>query len=220
MNDKFRLLEDNTITVEGKTLYRIQALKDFDDVSKGDVGGYVEKEDNLSIHGKSWIYDDARVTGNAMVADDACVCNDALVTDDARIFDNARIYDNAQVRDWAWIQGNGSIFDNAHVYGDAQIGHGVRVSGDAQIYGDVYIQGFFHIFGDADINGYKDLLTLSPMDGKNGRLIAFKSKKNDITVSLNSTGFKGTIQEFEKIANEQSNKQYEAAINLIKSTIK
>jgi hypothetical protein len=28
-------------------LYRIEALKDFGDVKKGDLGGYVQSEDNL-----------------------------------------------------------------------------------------------------------------------------------------------------------------------------
>lgn len=43
-NTKFRLLEDDTIVVWGRTLHRIEALEDFAGVSKGDKGGYIEKE--------------------------------------------------------------------------------------------------------------------------------------------------------------------------------
>lgn len=44
---KYKLTEE-TINVNGITLYRIEALKDFSDVKKGDKGGFLEKEDNLS----------------------------------------------------------------------------------------------------------------------------------------------------------------------------
>ena len=45
MNDKkYEILmdEENTIEWEGRTLHRIRALKDFRNVKKGDIGGYVE----------------------------------------------------------------------------------------------------------------------------------------------------------------------------------
>ena len=37
-------------------LFRIKALKNFNDVKKGDIGGYVECEKNLSQYGDCWIY--------------------------------------------------------------------------------------------------------------------------------------------------------------------
>ena len=75
MEKKYRLLKNDTITVDGKTLYRIEALRDFADVKKGDKGGYIESEDNLSQYGNCWAYDNARVYGNA------------------RVYDNVRVYD-------------------------------------------------------------------------------------------------------------------------------
>lgn len=70
MEKKYRLLEDDTITVGGKTLYRIEALKDFASVKKGNKGGYLEKEKNLSHEGKCWVFGNALVSGNAWVSDD------------------------------------------------------------------------------------------------------------------------------------------------------
>ena len=61
---KFKLT-DECITLGDRKLYRIEALKDFSNVKKGDKGGFVEYEDNLSQHGDCWIYDDARVFGNS-----------------------------------------------------------------------------------------------------------------------------------------------------------
>ena len=40
-------LTANTKNVYGKTLFQIRALKDFGDVQAGDLGGYIEKEENL-----------------------------------------------------------------------------------------------------------------------------------------------------------------------------
>ena len=38
----------------GKNKGRIKALRSFMNVSKGDVGGFVEKEENLSHEGDCW----------------------------------------------------------------------------------------------------------------------------------------------------------------------
>ena len=44
MEKKYKLTEE-TINVNGRTLYRIEALRDFNDVKKGDKGGFVEDEE-------------------------------------------------------------------------------------------------------------------------------------------------------------------------------
>lgn len=78
-HEKYKILKDDTIERDGKTLYRIQALRDFGDVKAGDLGGYIESEDNLSHCGNCWIYKEPDecepniVYGNAHVYDDAKV---------------------------------------------------------------------------------------------------------------------------------------------------
>ncbi|HHV3535814.1 hypothetical protein ACMG7P_08600 [Streptococcus agalactiae] len=74
---KYELLKDDTIEVAGKTLFRIKALISFKDIRKGEIGGYVEAERNLSQSDNAW------VTGNAWVCDDACVTGNARVSDNA-----------------------------------------------------------------------------------------------------------------------------------------
>ena len=88
MEKKYKLT-DETIEVEGKALYRIEALKDFCEIKKGDKGGFIESEDNLSHEGNAWVYDDACVYDHALVTDDACV------SDNARVYDNDWVYDHA-----------------------------------------------------------------------------------------------------------------------------
>ena len=48
-------LTSETIKFNGVTLHRIKALKNFSDVKAGDLGGWIEKEDNLSQIGDAWI---------------------------------------------------------------------------------------------------------------------------------------------------------------------
>ena len=65
-NKKFKLTKE-TKEVFGIKLYRIEAISDFGSVSKGDKGGWVDKEENVSIVGNAWVYGDAQVYGDAWV---------------------------------------------------------------------------------------------------------------------------------------------------------
>jgi len=76
---KYEILKDEFIEFDGRKLYRIKALKDFHNVKKGKVGGYIESEQNLSQEGNTWVYGNARVYGNACVSGDACVSGNAWV---------------------------------------------------------------------------------------------------------------------------------------------
>ncbi|HEV2349291.1 MAG TPA: hypothetical protein VG028_05525 [Terriglobia bacterium] len=94
MSKKFELLHSDNITfLDGDgyhTLFRIRATKDFGFVKKGDLGGYVENEANLSHDGTAWILPDAKVYAAALV------CDDGLLYGDAELFGNARLCGNAQ----------------------------------------------------------------------------------------------------------------------------
>ena len=65
---KYEFTEE-TKEITGRTLHRIRALISFDDVAEGDLGGFIEKEENLSHDG------DACVCGNAWVCDNADYIN-------------------------------------------------------------------------------------------------------------------------------------------------
>jgi len=55
------------------TLYRIEALKDFDNISKWDKWWWVEKEENLSQDNTAWVSWNASVYWGARVYWDARV---------------------------------------------------------------------------------------------------------------------------------------------------
>ena len=50
MNKKYELI-DETQEWNGRILHRIRALADFGDVKAGELGGWIEKEENLSHNG-------------------------------------------------------------------------------------------------------------------------------------------------------------------------
>ena len=64
---KYELLVDDTITFFGVQLFRIKALISFSGIEKGEVGGYIASEKNLSQSGDARVYGDAEVSGNAWV---------------------------------------------------------------------------------------------------------------------------------------------------------
>jgi len=55
----------NKKTIGDITLYQI--VKDFFNVKKGDLGGCIEKESNLSQQGNCWVSGDDKVYGDARV---------------------------------------------------------------------------------------------------------------------------------------------------------
>lgn len=85
-------LTDEKMEYYGRTLYRIQALKDFGDVKVNDLGGWIQSERNLSQEGNCWVYDEAKVF------DDAEVFNGAKIFGKAEVYCNARIFDDAEIK--------------------------------------------------------------------------------------------------------------------------
>lgn len=63
---KYQLTQESK-RIGGIILHRIQALKSFGDVKEGDLGGWIEKEENLSHDGNARVYGNAWVYGNAEI---------------------------------------------------------------------------------------------------------------------------------------------------------
>lgn len=100
---KFELTTETKIC-DGRTLYRIKALESLGGVCAGDLGGWVEKEKNLSHGGNAWVSGNARVYG------------------DARVSDNARVYGDAWVSGNAWVSGDARVSRDEHVMWISRIG--------------------------------------------------------------------------------------------------
>ena len=129
MEKKYKLTEE-TINVDGRTLHRIEALRDFGNVKKGDKGGFIENENNLTQYGKCWVYDNAEVSGYAIVHDNATVSGNAKVSGNAMVYENAKVYGDAKV------SGNAIVYGDAEVCGKAEVCDKAIVCGNAIIAND------------------------------------------------------------------------------------
>ena len=175
---KFELTSEFITNIFGTKLFRIKALIEFGNVKAGELGGFVEKEENLSQDGNAWVYDSARVYDNARVCGDARVCGNACVCGNARVCDNACVYGNA------WVYDSARVYDNARVYGNA------CVCGDACVYGNACVCGDACVYGDA---GYA---TVHGFGSEYRTTTFFKTKAGDIGVKCGC--FYGNLSEFRK----------------------
>lgn len=168
--EKKYMLTDETKVIDGRTLHRVKALKDFGDIEAGSLGGFIEKEENLSQEREAWvnenacvfgyaqIYDNAQIFGNALVYGIARVCGNACIFDEARVYGSARIYDdvqvynNAQIYEYARAYGNVEIYDNAQVYGDARAFDNVLIYGNARICDNARVYESTWICGDSVVS--------------------------------------------------------------------
>jgi UDP-3-O-[3-hydroxymyristoyl] glucosamine N-acyltransferase len=138
---------------EGK-LFRLKALRSFNDVKAGDLGGLVSGEHNLSHDSDCWIYDSAivsdyaQVLGNAKVFGTAWVYDNVRVSGNARVSDDVQVYGNALVSGDAWVSGNARVSGDAQVSGSAQVAGSAIVSGDAFVSGDAIVSGRTVLTGD------------------------------------------------------------------------
>lgn len=114
--EKKYILTEETKEVGGHILHRIQAVRDFGDVQKGDLGGWVESEENLSHDGDCWISSNGEVSGNGKVSGNG------------RVFGNGRVYGNGRVSDDGWVSDDGRVSDDGWVFGNAKIGFNAYIS--------------------------------------------------------------------------------------------
>ncbi|WP_375609542.1 MULTISPECIES: hypothetical protein [unclassified Bartonella] len=131
MQKKFALTNETRV-INNHTLYRIKALKDFADVKAGTLGGFIEKEDNLSHDGNCWVYDEALVFKNGHVYENARVFGNAVTC--GHIYGHARVYDNARVYENARIANNVHVYENANIHGIAVIRENVGGSTKIKTY--------------------------------------------------------------------------------------
>ena len=118
---KYKLLKHDSINIGETILYRIEALRSFGCVTKGDKGGYIAKESNLSHEGNAWVYGYAKVFDDAKVFGYAKVYGDAWVSGNALVFRNAKVSGNARVFGDAEVSGDAEVFENAEVYNKAKL---------------------------------------------------------------------------------------------------
>lgn len=210
-SEKKYKLTDEFITIDDKKLYRIEALKDFSNVKKGDKGGFVEKVANLSHFGNTWVY------GNAEVYDNARACGNAIVCDNAKVYGNAKVCDNAKVYGNARIYGIAEVGGNAEVYGDALVCDIAAVYDNTKVCDKASVCGNARIYGDALITSSEDYMVFKNW-WSSRRYFTWTSSNNMWSVGC----FYGSGQELVAKAykdSELSGKEYERVVKYVESII-
>ena len=176
MEKKYEILKDQSITLNGHTLYRIKLLKGISGMSPGVIGGFIESEANLSQEGNCWVAEEAAVYGHSIVIENAWVGESAIIQGHSiirgnclivgsSIIINSEIKGDSVVRGEAVIKGS-SLKDHALVKGNADLYH-VKVLGrsiikdfatvtSTDIKGDACIGGKVYIKNDLDYTVIKN----------------------------------------------------------------
>ncbi len=155
-------------------LHRIRAIRDIGDkVKKGDLGGFVEQERNLSFEpgDNAWIFGNAIAAGNSYVDQGACLLDEAVVCDNAYISHGARLSCSSRAEDDAYIRG-AALKDHARASGNSMIlaspdtYSAPVLSGHCAVYGsvsgDVVVLGTAVIISGEEIrNDTLDTLVIS-----------------------------------------------------------
>ena len=222
MGKKYKLT-DETINLNGATLYRIEALKDFGEIKKGDKGGFIESENNLAHEGDAWVSDNAHVYGDACVFDNAQVYGNAFISGYAQVYGDAFVYGNAWLYDNTRVCGYARVADNARVYGDANVCDDSSVFGsacvydNAHVYGDALVRGYACVCGDAEISNKSDYIVFQNW-WSSGRYFTWTRSNNMWSVGC----FYGTGEELIKKAykdSELSGREYERVVRYVESIL-
>jgi NDP-sugar pyrophosphorylase family protein len=114
----------------------------------GTIGGWIEREDNLSQEGRCFVADNACVYGHAFVKDDA------LVADDANVFGFASVSLEAFVHGHATVCGFGVVTDHAGIGGHAMVYEYATVKDSASVIDHATAGGACTVRNNATLSGY------------------------------------------------------------------
>lgn len=198
-------LTSETLQFAGHTLHRIKALRDFGTIHAGELGGWIESEENLSQADNAWVYGDAKAYANAKVYGNAEIFGDAMVCDKVEIFDNAKVY------------GNAHVYRNAKIYNDASVSGNACVHDFAEIYNDVKVFGNADICGPAKVCNNADYIVFKNF-WSSGRYFTWTRSNNKWCVGC----FYGTGEELIKKAyadSEISGREYERVVRYVEGIL-
>lgn len=187
MPKKYEILREDSIQVDAShTLYRIRALIDIPmrHIIAGELGGYIEHEDNLSHDGQAW------------VGGDALVYEDARVTEDALAHGRCWVYGCAALRGRAIVGGDSHVCDQAVVAGQASISGRCVIHGDAVVGGDALVSGESSLPAGARIYARDLVYFFSITDCVSPNAITLYNDTQNI-IRADANDFSGTLEQYE-----------------------
>lgn len=186
-NKKYELIKEDSIVIDGFTLYRIRAVKDFFVVKAGELGGYIEHEGCLSHEGYAWVFDNAKVYNTGKVAENGRVAGNAIVTRGSKVMGFGLVKNNAVVTDFSIIEGEVTISDNALIE-NSTVSENAKVRESAHVHSKAIVKGLSKVSGN--VNGAViDGLSVVGTDSYVGRGVYLKSVTLVNNACVSSTNF-------------------------------
>lgn len=211
---KYKLAEE-TRTIGKHVLHRIKALKSFDNVKKGELGGFVEKEDNLSHKGNCWVFNNAQVFENAQVYGNARLLENAQVYGNADVSDEVQVYGCARVYGYAKVYGNAEIYENTEIHGNAWVYDNAIICGNAEVTGSVKVNSYAFVCANALIKDASDYIVFKNW-WSSGRYFTWTRSNNMWAVGC----FFGTGEELITEAyndSKESGREYKRIVKYVES---
>jgi len=119
MTNKYELLTGDCSRVGDRIVYRIRAFRDFGDIRREDLGGYIEKESALAHDGHAWVQDMVQVYGpNGRVGGNARIKGEAWVL--GRVDGDAQICDLVVISEHEHVGGRTIVCGDEIVGGEAR----------------------------------------------------------------------------------------------------
>lgn len=209
---------------EKLTLHRIRALRSFNDVEAGELGGWIEDERNLSHDGVCWVSGNGRVYGNGVVCDNGRVYGNSVVCDNGRVSGNSIVFDNvivgdySSVSDYAMLYGNSMLSGYSSVSGYGRVYDNSRVSGNGRVSGDCWVSGNCWVQDNGDVKKPGHVLSIGPIWDTREHITFYRSADNQIWVAHGS--FCSDLATFVNSLEDNKHRSvYNAAIELAKAQI-
>lgn len=160
--------------VLGVTVFRIRAVRDFSDVKKGQLGGWLESAANLDQYqGDCWVFNDGCALGDSRISENGQLFGNALLSGSATISENGWMFGGAVARDQVKIYGDAKVFgsavmlDNSHASGNIFISDGAFVRGETRLAYEGWVSPPLNEAADAALGTTRHLLVASPRNQSN-----------------------------------------------------
>jgi hypothetical protein len=123
--------------------------------------------------------------GNAVMRGNSTMHDNSTMRGNSRMFGNSAMYDNSEIRNNAEMRDNSRTLDSSKIH-------------SGTLYGV--------LFGDIGLNNQSQIKTITNIGSDNAKLTIVKFKD---TFYLSAGSFRGTLEEFESKAKEESNTHYD-----------
>ena len=156
MNKKFEL-SNITMEYKGRTLYRIKATKDFSDVNKGDLGGWVQYEENLSQQGNCWLYDDSKCMDESRVTDNS------IMRDFTEMYNCSKMHDYSKMYDYSKMCGCSEMYNFTEIHGYSKMCDSSKIHDYSKMYAYTEMHDSSEMYDYSEMHGSSEMYDYSEM---------------------------------------------------------